>query len=189
MFAPEPLATGRFGAPTDDPVRIGRQDRAFLLLIARRGRADALADVVRGRSGIALPAPGGSAISGQLRVLWLQPQGWLIGAPASDSDGLRSLGEACAGLASGIDQSSGRAVFTLSGRVARDVLARLCRLDLHPRVFDVGRVATTPLGGLAAVLHQTDAAPSYDMIVASSYARAFGRLLARAAAPLGYEVI
>jgi sarcosine oxidase gamma subunit len=56
-------------------------------------------------------------------------------------------------------------------------------------MFGPGQVAATPLGGLAALLHQTGEAPEYELIVAASYARAFGLMLATAAAPLGYEVV
>lgn len=190
MFVPDKLEPGRYGAADGEPVRIGRLAFTLVQLLARRDGAAALADALRTTFSLSLPPPGRAAVAGALRALWMQPQGWLIQTPADADAGLpEALARACVGVASVMDQSQGRAVFTLAGAQARAVLARLCRLDLHPRVFEVGQVAATPLGGLAALLHQTGAAPEYELIVATSYARAFGRMLATAAAPLGYEVI
>jgi sarcosine oxidase subunit gamma len=190
VFVPEPLEPGRYGAADGEPVRISRVACTLVQVVARRDGAAALAEALHTTFGLSLPPPGHAATAGALRALWMQPQGWLIQAPADADAGLpEGLARACAGVASVVEQSDGRAVFILAGAQARAVLARLCRLDLHPRVFAVGQVAATPLGGLAALLHQTGAAPAYEMIVAASYARAFGRMLASAAAPLGYEVV
>lgn len=190
MFVPEPLRPGRYGALAGEPVRIGRRSPVLVQLLARRDGAAALAEALHAAFALDLPPPGRSAAAGGLQALATEPRGWLIAAPAEpDRDLPRLLAEACGGAASVIDQSHGRAVFTLAGVEARAALARLCRLDLHPRVFGVGQVRATPLGGLAAVLHQTDDEPAYELIVAASYARAFGRMLARAATPLGYEVV
>lgn len=190
MFVPEPLEPGRYGAADGEPVRIGRVACTLVQVMARRDNAAALAEALQTVFSLTLPPPGRAASAGALRALWMQPQGWLIQAPAdADAGLLEGLARACVGMASVVDQSDGRAVFSLAGGQARGVLARLCRLDLHPRVFAVGQVAATPLGGLAALLHQTGAGPEYQLIVAASYARAFGRMLATAAAPLGYEVV
>ena len=190
MFVPDPLEPGRYGAADGAPVRIGRVACTLVQVTARRHGAAALAEALCSTFGLTLPPPGRAAGAGPLRALWMQPQGWLIQAPADADAGLPdALARTCAGLAAVVEQSDGRAVFTLAGGQARGVLARLCRLDLHPRVFAAGQVAATPLGGLAALLHQTGPAPDYELIVAASYARAFGRMLATAAAPLGYEVV
>lgn len=189
MFVPEPLEPGRYGAAEGEPVRIGRKDCALVQIMARRGGAEVLAEALRAGLALALPPPGRSGGTGEILALPIQPDGWLIQGPRdSDSDLAATLTQICGASASVIDQSDGRAVFTLAGAQARAVLARLCRLDLHPSVFQTGQVAVTPLGGLSAVLHQAGVV-DYQMIVASSYGRAFGRMLARAAAPVGYEVI
>ncbi len=100
----------------------------------------------------------------------------------------RTVKAACGDVGSVVDQSHGRAVLSISGRDARDVLARLCRIDLHPRAFTTGRVAVTPIAELACLLFQRDAVPSFDVIVSSSYAGWFVDALTHAAAVVGYEV-
>ncbi|EKE17303.1 MAG: Sarcosine oxidase, partial [uncultured bacterium] len=47
-------------------------------------------------------------------------------------------------------------VIRLNGRHARDVLAKLCSIDLHPSTFKVGSCAQTELRGLYIVLHATN---------------------------------
>ena len=188
-LVPGALTPGRHGAADGEPVRIGRRGCDLVQLVARRDGAVALAAALRAEYGLELPPPGRAASAGERRALWLQPQGWLIQAPPGPDGALaEALVRAGGDAATVVEQSHGRAVFTLEGAQARAVLARLCRLDLHPRVFGVGRVAATPLGGLGALLHQTGEAPAYELIVAASYARAFGHVLATAAAPVGFEV-
>jgi sarcosine oxidase subunit gamma len=69
-----------------------------------------------------------------------------------------------------VDQSHGRAVLRLAGRRARDVLAKGCRLDLHPRAFRPGRCAQTVIAQVAVLLHQGDERPTYDLYVFAGYA-------------------
>ena len=79
-------------------------------------------------------------------------------------------------------------MYELSGERAAWVLGKLCRIDLHPRAFGPGRVASTPVAGLSCVVHQRDATPSYDLVVFSTFTRSFAELLAHAADETGYVV-
>ena len=193
MSAPEPaLKPGRYGAAGEQPVRIAARRCALVQLMARRGKAEALATAMRAAFGLELPPPGHSAIAGDLIALWLQPDAWmLMGRDESSLAG--TVKAACGDVGSVVDQSHGRAVLSISGRDARDVLARLCRIDLHPHAFTTGRVAVTPIAELACLLFQRDAVPSFDVpsfdvIVSSSYAGWFVDALTHAAAVVGYEV-
>lgn len=57
-----------------------------------------------------------------------------------------------------VDVSDARAMFTVSGDGARDVLARLCPVDLHPDSFGAGQVRRTRLAQIAAAfwMHEDD---------------------------------
>ncbi|HEX5326434.1 MAG TPA: sarcosine oxidase subunit gamma family protein [Acetobacteraceae bacterium] len=195
MSAPEPadpfaaaLTPGRHGAPTDTPVRIAIRRCSLVQASARHGRADAMAAAVRARFGLDLPPPGRASASGELAALWLQPECWLFMGPGGDDSLALALKTVCGATASVVDQTHGRAVLNLSGAAVRDVLARLCRIDLHLRTFGPGRVAATAIAELACLLHQRDDAPSFDVIVPASYAGWFLEALTHAAAAVGYEV-
>jgi sarcosine oxidase subunit gamma len=68
------------------------------------------------------------------------------------------------------------------------VLAKGCRIDLHPRVFGPGRVAATMVAHVHALLHQT-ATDAFELTVASTLAAHAFDWLQSAAAEYGYEVI
>ena len=66
--------------------------------------------------------------------------------------------------------SDGRTVICLSGARAREVLAKGCGLDFHPRVFGPGRCAQSALARAPVIVHQTDEGPSYELYVDASFA-------------------
>ncbi|EEP84790.1 sarcosine oxidase gamma subunit [Burkholderia mallei GB8 horse 4] len=68
-------------------------------------------------------------------------------------------------------------------RRARDVLARGCPLDLHPRVFGVGQCAQSHYFKASITLVPTGD-DSYDIVVRRSFADYFCRIMLDAATPL-----
>ncbi len=136
-----------------------------------------------------LPPSGRAATAGDLTALWMHPSTWLLIAPPAPPGTLAaSVKQACATSGSVVDQTQGRAVLHISGSKARDVLARICRLDLHPRTFRTGCVAATPIAELPTLLHQRDDTPSFDLIVPASYAGWFAEAVRQAADSVGYEI-
>ncbi len=183
------LPAGRYGAPTAAPVRIAARRYALVRLSARRGRSDALADVMRTVFGLELPPPGRAETAGKLTALWMQPSAWLLMVPPDEPGVLsRSVKDACGALGSVVDHTQGCAVLHLSGAGTRDVLARICRLNLHPRAFGPGCVAATPVAELGCLLHQRDDGPSFELIVPASYAGWFAEAVRVAATSVGYEI-
>jgi len=61
-------------------------------------------------------------------------------------------------------------VLEISGPRTRDVLAKGCILDLHPRVFAPGDVALTMIAHMTVHLVQIDEAPSFELSVFRSLA-------------------
>jgi heterotetrameric sarcosine oxidase gamma subunit len=183
------LPPGRHGTPTDAPVRITPRRYSLVQLSARRGQADALVGALRTVFGLDLPSPGRAATAGELTALWMQPSAWLLMAPPAEPGTLaRSVKDACGDIGSVVDQTLGRAVLLVSGDKARDVLARICRLDLHPRSFHSGHVAATPIAELGCLLYQRDDAPSFELIVPASCAAWFAEAVRHAAMSIGYEI-
>jgi sarcosine oxidase subunit gamma len=159
-----------------------------VLVSARKGKAAELAALVKDGLGLALPEPGRSAAAGLHRALWVQPDSWLIEAPAGQAGTLAAeLAARLAGLASVVDQSHGRCVLRISGAHARDVLARICRLDTHERAFAPGRSAATLIGHVSCMLHQIDDAPTYDLLVGSTFSAWLLDELTTAAASSGWR--
>ena len=83
--------------------------------------------------GLTFPEPGRSAAEGGVRVIWFGRQSALVLGAAIDVEGA-----VC------VDQSDAWAALELSGTV-REVLARLCPLDLRDRSFAVDATARTLL--------------------------------------------
>ncbi|WP_306171542.1 sarcosine oxidase subunit gamma, partial [Burkholderia pseudomallei] len=94
------------------------------------------------------------------------------------------LAQAVQGLdAAAVDVGSGYTVVEVSGARARDVLARGCPLDLHPRVFGVGQCAQSHYFKASITLVPTGD-DSYDIVVRRSFADYFCRIMLDAATPL-----
>ena len=124
--------------------------------------------------GAPLPTePNSVAEAGDLRVLWLGPEEWLVTGPDGSAAATAVLLGAALrdGPGSVVDVSANRTTLELSGRCAREVLEKGCALDLHPRVFAPGACAQTLLAGVNVILHQVDAEPTYRLLVRGSFAR------------------
>jgi sarcosine oxidase subunit gamma len=82
--------------------------------------------------------PNTSAAKGSVTALWQGPDQWLLTCPADDvALFMNSLREALVDSHAAITEvSDGRIALTLAGPSARDVLAKGCPLDLHPRADD-----------------------------------------------------
>lgn len=110
---------------------------------------------------------------GQLAVLWLGPDEWLVvGPPAATAD-LTSRLRTAIGDEDGavVDVSAQRTTVLVSGPRSRDLLAHGCSLDLHPRVFPPGRCAQTTLARAQVVLVARDELKSgFWVLVRSSFA-------------------
>ncbi|MEI2385174.1 sarcosine oxidase subunit gamma family protein [Breoghania sp. JC706] len=112
------------------------------------------------------------ATGGDISVLWLGPDEWLVlSAPGAEGGLSVSLIEALAGQHCAVtDVTGNRALFRLSGAPARDVLAKGCSLDLHPSKFAPGQCAQTLLARSGIILSQIDDAPSFDILPRRSFA-------------------
>jgi heterotetrameric sarcosine oxidase gamma subunit len=181
------LIEGRHGAkpPAEPGVAIAeRRDLSLVQVIARRGQEQLVAD----RLGLD-PAPGRASAIPAGTALGLAPGAWMIVA-ADQGDGAlcQSLSERLQDVAAVIDQSHGRTVLRLTGGRARDVLAKGCRLDPHPRVLQSGMCAQTAIAQVGVLLHQIDDRPTYDLYVFAGYARDFLDWLTASAAEFGYRI-
>jgi sarcosine oxidase subunit gamma len=136
------------------------------------------------RRGMSLPALGRLVLTGDMLILGVRPERWLLlTSPVAPGVAAATWQEACTGAAAAIDLSCAFAALHLAGPRAREALARGCRLDLDPDVFPAGRVAATIIAQVATIL----AALSSGILILTptSTARHFREWLAGAARPFG----
>ena len=129
--------------------------------------------------------------AGDLTVLWLGPDEWLaLTPPGAEAAIIARLREALAGIHAAItDVSGNHARLRLAGTHARDVLAKGCSLDLHPRRFQPGQCAQTLILRCGVILHQIDDRPSYDLLPPRSFAEYLWMWLIDAMAEYGGRVV
>jgi sarcosine oxidase, subunit gamma len=138
--------------------------------------------------------PSTSASQGSVTVLWLGPDRWLVTCPGTDTVFFMStLREALAEVhAAIVDVSDGRTALRLAGPDARDVLAKGCPLDLHPRAFAAGSCAQTLLAKAAVLVHLVEddprSGPAFDLYVARSFAHYLWSWLEDAGREYGVQV-
>jgi sarcosine oxidase, subunit gamma len=124
--------------------------------------------------GVDLPtAPNTWVPTGTGRAVWLSPDEWLLSSTTEASEKLEARVRAAVLPLGGsaTDVSAQRIGLRLTGARVRDVLAKGCSIDLHPRVFGRGSSAQTTLGQAGVVLLAlSDAADDFVVLVRSSFA-------------------
>jgi sarcosine oxidase subunit gamma len=181
-------------------------ERPFRGLVNLRGPAgdQAFDKAVQEALGVALPSePNTTAGQGDLRVFWLGPDEWWVVTPGDGPAMADKLRAALAGQKAAVtDVSESRTCIHVRGARARDLLAKGCPLDLHPRVFSVGRCAQSLCAKAMITLHQVaddgddsadanDASgggPAYDVYVLNSFAEYLWLWLEDAAREYGLRV-
>ncbi len=149
-------------------------------------------EAVRSEIGFDLPTtPNTTASRDDICALWLGPDEWLLTTPGREDAALFArLGGGLAGHhAAAVDVSDARSVLLLRGARARDVLAKGCSLDLHPRQFRPGHCAQTGLARAGVLIHQTGEEPAYDIYVDRSFAEYLWMWLEDAAAEFGFAIV
>ncbi|HEY1998394.1 sarcosine oxidase subunit gamma [Paraburkholderia sp.] len=163
-------------------------ERPFRDLVNLRGDAAdaAFAGAVESVTGCRPPAKPNTVARGiGYDVLWLGPDEWLVCSHGQQAATLEAmLTQALAGqFASAVDVGSGYTVLEVSGAKVRDVIARGCPLDLHPRVFAPGQCAQSHYFKASIVLVPLSD-DTFEIVVRRSFADYFCRIMLDAAAPL-----
>jgi sarcosine oxidase subunit gamma len=137
-------------------------------------------------TGVRLPGqPNTVARGAEYDALWLGPDEWLVRSLEPRSALLETrLTAALAGqFAAAVDVGSGYTVLEARGARVRDVLARGCPLDLHPRLFAQGQCAQSHYFKASIVLVPVER-DAYEIVVRRSFADYFCRMMLDAALPL-----
>jgi heterotetrameric sarcosine oxidase gamma subunit len=168
----------------------GRPRVSLASVMARKGQRDVVSQIVHEAFGLSLPDSPMCASDGSTAFIWAGPGHWLAVADHGDALAFEArLRARLQGCASICGQSDGRSVIRICGPNAREALAKLVPIDLHPRAFGPGHAAVTLAGHIGVHLWQIDAAPSYDIAVFRSFAAALWQWLIDASEEFGLAVI
>ncbi len=173
-------------------------ERPYRGLVNLRGPAgdEAFDAAVKKALGVDLPVePNTTAAKGEVAVFWLGPDEWWVVTPDDGPAMADKLRAALAGLKSAVtDVSESRTCIHVRGPRARDLLAKGCPLDLHPRVFAAGRCAQSLCAKAMITLHQVadddaeNGGPAYDLYVLNSFAEYLWLWLEDAAREYGLRI-
>jgi heterotetrameric sarcosine oxidase gamma subunit len=128
--------------------------------------------------------PGRATVNKEFTALPLSPGQWMLLAKESRHRGglAAHVADRLEGRGYVSEQSDSRVCVRVRGPMARRVMAKGCRLDLHPTVAGPGFCAQTVMAQVGVLLHQVDDTPTYDLLVYSGFARSFWDWMREAAA-------
>jgi heterotetrameric sarcosine oxidase gamma subunit len=177
VSAPEPQ-----GAPAGVRLRCGAMDIIQIAALPQRGGE--LERIARARA-LQLPALGCAALGPETLTMSVRPERWLLLAPPAPPGATAQLWHtACAPAGAALDLSCALSSLHLAGPAVREMLARGCRLDLHPPVFPPGAAAATIIAQVSVILA---ALPSGMLLLTpSSTARHLRAWLGSTAQPFGF---
>ena len=159
---------GRFGADHGTPgVTLSVRHPALIaMVIARKGKAKALADALK-----------------NWRVQWAgAEQYFVLDQPFEE------MRKKLEGLASCSDQSHGRVIIRIEGPKARHVLCKGTPVDLHESEFEIGRSALTQMAHVGVHLTRVGR-DAFELSVFRGFSESFWEWLTEQAEEFGYQVI
>lgn len=164
------------GQPAPQGLSVSLSEIVERGMIDLRGDAGdpAFASAVESVLGLALPRePRSSRAAGEVSVLWLSLDQWLVQCPrTSAADLARDLAQALTGVhALVVDMSDARAIIRLEGEGAREVLMKGTPVDLTGPAFAPGTVRRVRFAEIAALAHMVSESPDViELYVFRSYA-------------------
>ena len=176
------------GATAADGLAVSLREIPDRGMIDLRGLATDDAFMVAARTvlGVALPAAPRTSVSwGDIKVLWLSTDQWLILCPRTKAHALLAeLRGALTGIHSlAVDVSDMRAVIRMEGEGSREILMKGTSLDLLSDDYAAGTCRRMRFAEIAALLHVVEE-DIFDIYVFRSYAHyAWDFLLATAREP------
>ena len=170
------LALG--GASFDGLVQI--EELAGQGMVTLRGDLTdkAIVTAVKDVFGVTLPGTRETAFDAGNGALWMSPDEALLLCPYDEAQTMAD--DLAAKLADAhalvVNVSDARAVFTLKGRMLREVIAKLAPVDMSPDAFTPGMVRRTRMAQVAAAFWMDDASTARVVCFRSVAAYMFGIL-------------
>ncbi len=139
-------------ASFDGAVHVAEAGLRGMITLKGDFAAPAFRNAAEDVAGVGFPDPGGASVERKRGLCWMAPDELLIFVPYADvKEALTRLETALADthfLAANV--SDARAVFTVTGPGAREVLAKLTPADLRPAAFGPGQMRRTRLAQVPA---------------------------------------
>jgi methylglutamate dehydrogenase subunit D len=162
---------GRFGADKGAPgVTLSvRMPSSIVMVIARKGKAKALADGLKAMRGAT--------------VQWAGPDQYFVLEKPYDE-----LAKKLNGIASCSDQSHGRVIIRIEGPKVRQILAKGSPVDFHDSEFAIGKSALTQMAHVG--VHVTRIGKDgFELSVFRGFSESFWEWLTEQAEEFGYQVV
>jgi heterotetrameric sarcosine oxidase gamma subunit len=177
--------------PDGPGVRLGEWRAASIVQVGAFGEAARVVSaIVEAIASLPVPLAGGraEALQDTMRIFATGP-GRVVVVARDDPDLEYTLVQRIGvDQASIVDLTHSRAVLRIAGPRARDVLAKGCAIDLHPRAFAANGFAQCKFGHLTVWLHQLDATPTFDLFVYRGFVRSLWEELRHGAQEYGASV-
>jgi len=143
------------------------------LLFQASGNHETIQSAVSRVIGQDLPVEPNTSTTSIYTALWMKPGKWMILSEPEETPHIRQkLESALTDINFMIsDVSDSRTGIEVSGVHARDLLSRVCALDLDARSFAPGQCAQSLLVRVPLLLHQLDDRPTFHLYVDRSVAR------------------
>ena len=158
-----------------------------------RGKPDdrSFVDAAESVLGQALPIEANTSSAADHCLYWLGPDEWLILADAALLNEVADrLRDSLEGVHASInDVTGGQILLQVSGSAARDVFAKGCTLDLHPRAFTTSTCAQSGLGKANVLFGLPGEPDEFDLVVRRTFSEYLLRWLIHSAAEFGSRVI
>jgi sarcosine oxidase subunit gamma len=178
---------GRYGAAGEPGIVLHPVGlRGVAAIAVSEGKRGRLAEAMAADFGVTLPDAPRVESGGGVELVWAGAGRWLALSRQRDLPAM--LARRLAGIAAVADQSDARALMRVGGPRVREVLAKGCGIDLHPRAFGPGDAAATRIAHMDVHLWQADDAPTFCLAAPRSIAGSFAGWLFASAGEFGYEV-
>lgn len=180
------------GATHKGYVTVAEQGLCGMITLRGDLASSALKNAATGAAGVDMPGRNEIRQVGEQAIAWMSPDELLVLVPHGEvAAKLEQIAATCGTqhhLA--VDVSDARALFRLTGRGVREVIAKLCPVDMSPEAFGPGRLRRTRMAQVPAAVWMTDN-ETVHVICFRSVAQYVFDLLKGASAPgseVGYPV-
>lgn len=160
-------------------------------VMARRGQGDAAAKAGADAYGKAAPVKPEAVEAGDALLIWSGPDQFLVLSARDAGPAMEKARSSFAGTASLSEQSDGRSLLRIAGPRARDMLAKVCSLDLHPDMFPVATAAATSIDHTAVNLWRgkdDEGSAVFYLLVFSTFAESLWHTLLDSGAEYGIAI-
>jgi methylglutamate dehydrogenase subunit D len=162
---------GRFGADKGAPgvTFLVRMPSSIVTVIARKGKAKAVADALKAMRGAV--------------VQWAGPDQYFVLEKPYDE-----LTKKLSGIASCSDQSHGRVIIRIEGPKVRQVLAKGSPVDFHDSEFAIGKSALTQMAHVGVHVTRVGG-DAFELSVFRGFSESFWEWLTEQSEEFGYQVV